>query len=327
MNNKLLTIIILCTLIITAIITSTISREKYRKLDFTKHAISTTTNAKIIDNNTDHNQALDVISYAKTKNIEIPEILINFDTHSDIFINTDVLKNENSTVGNWINYALAKNPQIKTIYWVMPIEEATHLPLRISFGIGGKKIEKDESFILFGNNTNPKLNELTFLFTPLYKKALKQEFYIDPETGKINEVNEDKEYIEDLFNKSISKLRKFEVITCTQETLPDLKDKNVFLSIDADYISNSGYDTYSDFKFYKATEEDVNATIYSIFETLNKKNIRPTIISLSTSPQYLPIDYENIVNAIFKYIIYISGKTDPIEEYQNHSTNSEKAGD
>ena len=71
MNNKLLTIIILCTLIITAIITSTISREKYRKLDFTKHAISTTTNAKIIDNNTDHNQALDVISYAKTKKIAL----------------------------------------------------------------------------------------------------------------------------------------------------------------------------------------------------------------------------------------------------------------
>lgn len=327
MNNKLLTIIILLTLIITAIFTSIISREKYKNLDFIKPALSTTTSAKIIDNNTDHNQALDVISYAKTNNIKIPEILINFDTHSDIFINADVLSYKKSTVGNWINFALAKNPEIKTIYWVMPMEEASNLPLRISFGKGGATVGKDESFILFGNTTNPKLNELTFLFTPLYKKALKQEFYIDPETGKINEVHKNKEYTEKLFNKSISKLRKIEVITCTEKTLPDLKNKDVFLSIDADYISNSGYDTYTNFKFYKATEDDVYATIHSIFETLNKKNIKPTIISLSTSPQYLPIGYHNLVNSIFEYIIYISEKTDPISEYQNNSINIEEAGE
>ena len=47
-------------------------------------------NVKLIDGNNNHNQALDVIYLAKRKGIKIPETIINFDTHSDIFLNMEI---------------------------------------------------------------------------------------------------------------------------------------------------------------------------------------------------------------------------------------------
>lgn len=327
MNNKLLTIILLFVLILGAIFSNVIRDKKQKSLDITTNVVEVTKNAKLIDLNTDHNQVLDVVSYAKRHKIKVPEILINFDTHSDIYMNKDVLEIKESSVASWINNLLVTNPQIKTIYWVMPMEEAQDLNLRITFGVGGAIPEKDDPFILFGNILDKNLHELTFVFTPLYKKAFKQEFYINPKTGYANEIPKDKEVLKQLFETDESQLRKFEIITCTEKTLPNLKGKDVLLSIDADYISNSGFDTYADFKFIKKDEHEVNAAFYSIFKTLKDKEIKPTIISLSLSPRYLPDKHHVFVDTIFKYIILTANKFDMIDEYKHRYIDTEEAGD
>lgn len=90
--------------------------------------------------------------------------------------------------------------------------------------------------------------------------------------------------------------------------------KKVFLSIDADYTSNSGFDTAEKFSFIKS-QKDIEKTFYSIFKTVNEKNMKPEIISLSLSPQYLPEFHHEYVATIFYYILRISRKEDVITTY------------
>ena len=128
------------------------------------------------------------------------------------------------------------------------------------------------------------------------------------------------EYIEnsllnDIFFDKSKTYKKVKIITCTKQTLPDFKNRKVFLSIDADYVSNSGFDTAEDFKIVK-TPEQVTKNFYSIFNTIDKKNIRPEVISLSLSPQYLPQEHHKHVQQIFNYIIKTAGMKDPISIYK-----------
>lgn len=318
--KKILTVITLILLIIGAAFSIQYETKKYLTLDFTPFIKEVSQNTKLIDTNLDHNQALDVIEYANKKGFKTPPILINFDTHSDIFVNTDRKKGQASDIGDWINELLAKQPEIEELYWVMPYEAANNLDLKFLFADNDLEVMEEHEEVLFGNSTNTKIKTTHFVFNPLTKKAYTQELLIDPDTYKINENSEDKELINRLFKKDISKLRKVKLITCTEKTLPDFKDKQVFLSIDADYISNSGHDTTMDFEIRK-DRAAINATFYSIFKTLKEKNVKPEIISLSISPQYLPEEHHAFVNTIFNYIVRTSGKTDEISTYKNKYLN------
>ena len=314
MKHRLITIIILIVLIITATICFNKSKKDYYSLNITSNVRQVTKSAELIDINTNHNQVLDVVEYMKANKIKIPATLINFDTHSDIVLNADLSKFKEVNVASWINNLLAKYPEINEVYWVIPNEVATDKELQGFFASNNLKyIEEPQTF--FGNSTDPKMSIFHFVFNPLTKKAYEQELLIDPTTIMINE-NANDELIKKLFGKDKSKLRKIKIITCTEKTLPDLKNKDFLLSIDADYISNSGYDTVSDFKFIK-TSAGVNATFYSIFETLKNKNAQPRVISLSLSPQYLPEIHHEFVTKIFGHILYVANKIDKIDKYKN----------
>lgn len=271
-----------------------------------------TENTKIIDANTDHNQALDVSEYAKKQGIEIPSILINFDTHSDIYLNYPVLEHGQAGVENWINELIAKNPKLNEIYWVMPFEEANNGSLQTLFAEDNvKSIKYGKPF--YGNCLDNKLDYFTFVFLPLYIRAYKQTFLIDPTTARMNEYIKNNPINNMLFD-SQKTYKKVKITTCTANTLPDFKNKQVFLSIDADYVSNSGFDTAEDFKIPKNSKQ-ITQNFYSIFNTIYKKNIRPEIISLSLSPQYLPKEHHKQVQQIFEHIIKTAGMTDPIQKY------------
>lgn len=79
---------------------------------------------QLIDINIDHSQALDVIETAREKSIEIPDTIINFDTHSDLFVYQKISPKYGAQIYNWINELVVKNPEINTVYWVMPKAEA-----------------------------------------------------------------------------------------------------------------------------------------------------------------------------------------------------------
>lgn len=102
-----------------------------------------TQDTKLIDANTDHNQALDVAEYAVKKGIKFPEIIINFDTHSDVYLNYPVMEQGAARVESWINELFVKNQNLKELYWVMPNEESNKPSLQTLFA------ENDFSKTLF----------------------------------------------------------------------------------------------------------------------------------------------------------------------------------
>ena len=316
MNKKIITLIALLIIVISAIASVSIERKNYLNLDITSGVKKIVKNTEFIDINTDHNQVIDVFEKLKNKKIKIPSILINFDTHSDIMINTKVFDYTESNVGNWINYIVTTYPEVNEIYWVMPTEVANNVSLQRLFAINDLEDLKTSPLVLFGNSMNPSISSTHFMFNPLTKKSFEQELLTDPTTGKINENTNNEELFNKLFDKDKSQLRKIKLITCTEKTLPDFKNKDIFLSIDADYTSNSGFDTSYDFTFINS-KAGINAKFYSIFDNLNKKNAKPRIITLSLSPQYLPEIHHEYVNDIFEYILELSNKNDEIKEYKN----------
>ena len=315
MKHKLITTIILIILIVSAVICTNINSIKNDNLDITSDVKQITKSTELIDINTDHNQVLDVAEYMRSNKIKIPSTLINFDTHSDIFINSKPLAFKESSVASWINNLLAKYPEVNEIYWVMPLEVATDIRLNFIFS------DNDLAYLetpqpLYGNSTNSEISSTHFVFNPLTQSTHTQELLVDETTGMINENTDDDKLIRNLFGKDTTELRKVKLITCTEKTLPDLKDKDILLSIDADYTSNSGFDTIENFRFIK-NSTGINATFYSIFKTLKNTNAQPRIITLSLSPQYLPEIHHKYVSEIFERILYIADKQDVIKKYKN----------
>ena len=323
-SKKFLIIIFSCFITITCIflISSICLNIKIDEKDFHQTIKNITKNTKLIYANTDDNQALDVADYAKSNNIKIPSILINFDTHSDIYLNHPVMIYGQAGVESWINELVAKNPQLKEVYWVMPIEEARNPILQTLFAENDLHLLKD-STPLYGNCVDKDFNLLHFLFSPIYLKAFSQELWIEPKTGLMNEYIKGNTYSNMLIEKEKT-YKSVKVITCTRNTLPNFKNKPVFLSIDADYTSNSGFDTIIDFKIKKSQNRIYN-TFYYIFKTIEEKQINPEIISLSLSPQYLPKKHHKYVLKIFENIIKTSGKQDLINKYTRKYTDEDPA--
>ena len=275
-----------------------ISSSIWYNLDSTKIKMISS-NLKVIDGNIDHNQALDVAEYAQKENIDIPKILINFDTHSDIYV-FDKMNFKDTDIYNWINEYVAMYPQADEIYWVMPIEEVLDPKMQKEF-ILGDTLNEDNS--LYGNSkqtpdkVNPNVHKTPFI----------QYFKINIKNGWMEEVINPNEPLQPDF-------KMVKLITCTEETLPNFKNKKLFLSIDADYISNSGFDTTLGFTNNKNPKE-IKKVISKLLSTLRKKNIRPEIISMSMSPDYVPKEDEYQLFSFIQKFIKHSGKSDTLKEY------------
>ncbi len=304
------TIITLTAILIISAIFFSLKKENTNIIDLIR---LTTQNTKLIDANTDHNQALDVAEYAVKSGISIPSILINFDTHSDTYVNYPVIKYGTAGVENWINEFLAKYPQVNELYWVMPDEEAKYIPLQIFFAEDNYDLIKIGTD-LYGNSLKKDIKLYKFVFTPLTQKKYTQNFVINTNTGTLNEYVKGLEINKNIFPKD-RPYKTIKVTTCTKNTLPDFKGKKVFLSIDADYISNSGFDTYEGFKIRK-TPKGIEQGFTDIFKTIKEKNITPEILSMTLSPQYLPKEHHTQVEHIFEFIIHTSGKQDEIKTYK-----------
>lgn len=311
--NKFTIILISITAII--LLLSTAVFIKYfpqKQLSQEEQIKNITKNTKLMDINTDHNQVLDVDEYAKKHNLQIPSILINFDTHSDIFLNRPVNKIKGAGVEDWINEFLIKNPNISEVYWVMPKEEILVPFLFLGFFENKDNALTTDGSPLFGNSIKNNI-EYKSIFTPIILIPYTQNFLLDPKTGKLNEYDKNNKLTKNLFNQQV-KYRPIKIITCTENSLPDFKDKKVFLSIDADYISNSGFDTIDDFTNNKNPDE-IKTALNSLVNTLHKKNIIPEIISMSLSPMYLPEEDQPQMTDFFKYVIKTAGKSDNIKTY------------
>ena len=166
-KRQIFTVILILGLVITGIFVNLKPKQDYL-LQAEPLIKKVTQNTKLIDLNTDHNQALDVSEFAKNHGIKAPEILVNFDTHSDIYLNYPVIAEGSAGVENWINELIAKNPELKEIYWVMPYEEAKDLNLQTLFAENDYHlIPRGKATPFYGNSMNPNIRWLHFAFTPV----------------------------------------------------------------------------------------------------------------------------------------------------------------
>lgn len=258
---------------------------------------------QLIDINIDHNQALDVIETAKENNIEIPDTIINFDTHSDLYVYKEISPKLGAEIYNWINELVIKNPEIQTVYWVMPKGEATDSMMQYDF----KQRDIDNIPIALEGNNRKDEDEVD---PNVHKKAYTQDLIINTQNGYLQELA-DKEDYEKLKQPNF---KKFKLITCTEETLPNFKNKKVILSVDMDYLSNSGFDTSGDWS-HNLEPEEVTQAYNKMITTIRNKNIQPQIISLTLSPQYIPKKNEKQIQNIMEEILYYSNGEDIIKEY------------
>lgn len=279
----------------------------YQELTSTKIK-NITSDLKLIDANLDHNQALDVIELAKEQDIEIPSTIINFDTHSDMYIFEEIDPKYGARVSNWLNIFFAKHPNANELYWVMPEAEATDSAMNEEFLLGDKPNYPGS---LYGNTfpTSPKIEK------DVNQQAYEQDFLLNTNNGWMKEITNTNAEIKQGF-------KKIKVVTCTEKTLPDFKYKKVILSIDSDYISNSGFDTLAGFTNNR-TNSEINKAISKMLSTIKRKKIRPQIITLTLSPEYVPPeDREQLFDFMQEFVKH-SGKKDILQQY-SHQFDSPK---
>ena len=196
----------------------------------------------------------------------------------------------------------------------MPDKEATTQELQVIFAQNDIN-ELFDGVEFYGNSLYFELPQDYFIKNTLNKISYSQDFIIDKRNGRLNEYIEKNKYSQQLTNQYTNFGKRIKITTCTIDTLPDFKGSKVFLSIDADYISNSGFDTYEGFKIRK-TPKGIEQGFTDIFKTIKEKNITPEILTMTLSPQYLPKEHHTQVEHIFEFIIHTSGKQDEIKTYK-----------
>lgn len=260
-------------------------------------------NLKLIDVNIDHSQTLDTIEVSKKQGIQIPDTIINFDTHSDMFVYKKINSKSGAQIWDWLNEFFAKNKNANTLYWVMPEEEAKDERMQWNF------TDYDEPGIMSAMDGNSKKKAID-VNPNVHQIPYVQYFWLDTKSGWMEEIisNKDEDQLKN------PRYKKIQIVTCTEKTLPNFKGKNVILSLDMDYISNSGFDTIEDWRNDRESKE-IEIALSKMLSTIRCKNIRPEIITLTLSPQYVPKnDHEQIEN-FAKFFLKYSGKKDGLNEY------------
>jgi hypothetical protein len=203
----------------------------------------------------DHNQILDYIEALEKDNLmdKRPKILINFDSHSDTYHNNSHIEKGEDNSGNWVNQLMSKGI-IDEYYWVQPILTEKNTVLVKTFWKENAALDK-----YFINS------------------ASKFDIYRNLENNHL------------IFNTSVKNTGNYSVIKFTKTKSSDLPDfssqnKQIILSIDADYFANANEEPLP---IELIDETELNSRISEFLETIKSKGILPTIVACSVSPLYL----------------------------------------
>lgn len=208
-----------------------------------------------------HNQMIDFLDkFYEPENF--PKKLINFDLHMDLKFNLKCYRNG---VENWVIHALKKY-NIEEYYWVLPTNYF-HNCKRIN-----NLINQDEDRQKNTDQNSPFLLKKTFEFQSCKNRV----WNVKDEERKEKFISQKTENPEDF--------KKITIYYCTKENLPDFNKDDVIVSVDADYFSNNGYDTYEDYKY---SPIDINKDFEEFVDLLLNKNIYPTYFGLCLSKNYV----------------------------------------
>ena len=244
-----------------------------------------------IEINTNHNEALEVFeNYIKKSEPRIP-LLVNFDTHSDVYINN---KNNIATIANWVNFCF-KNFGVTEFYWIIPnyiIENSEY-----------RKIYEQKTNLINGplhsfDNIDINLNTVT-----------KEQLLYDNNTNELISINKlsliNKKC--KMFNmpdieKQLTHLIPIDINILTISNLNILSGKEILLSIDADYFCNSGFDTVDRINNKDITEEELTENINLLLDKLSESEVKPCAVSLTYSPIYIQKKYYKNIEHFFNAV-------------------------
>ena len=244
-----------------------------------------------IEINTNHNEALNVFENYIKKSGEYIPALINFDTHSDVYIN---IKNGTATIANWVNFCF-NTYKVTEFYWIIPnyitqnaeykniYQQKTNLNSGAFRSFDNIDLDLDnitKEQLLFDNNTNELIS-----ITKLESINKKCKMFNMPD-----------------IEKQLTHLIPIDINILTLSNLNKLKGKEVLLSVDADYFCNSGFDTTNRINNKDITENELTDNINLFLEKLSENEIIPIAVSLTYSPIYIQKKYYKNIEQFFNAI-------------------------
>ena len=244
-----------------------------------------------IEINTNHNEALNVFeNYIKKSGKHVP-LLINFDTHSDVYINR---KNDIATIGNWVNFCF-NIYKVTEFYWIIP----NYIIANSEYSKTYKQKQNSQKGPLLGfDNIDLDLNKVTtqkLLFNPKTIELISK--------GKLNSINKKcKIFNMKNIEEQLTNLIPIDINILTISNLNILSGKEILLSIDADYFCNSGYDTTYRINNRYIKEEELTENINFFLDKLSESEINPCAVSLTYSPIYIQRKYYKNIEQFFSAV-------------------------
>lgn len=190
---------------------------------------------------------------------DTPTTLLNFDSHSDMWLGAVAEGDEN--IAQWVNGVLRENPNVDEIYWVIPKDFQQNDQWR-------------EAYFEQSGVSDPSTGDRVFVHT-----QPDSTLYFNKETAELSG-KKPEDYSEE-------KYRTVEFHKRTLDELPDLEGKRTALSIDLDFFDNRGFDTAYDASVDFKGEDGFRELV----GTLKDRNIRPDYTTISASPEYVRTEH------------------------------------
>lgn len=236
-----------------------------------------------IETNVNHNEAVEVLKrYTKQRKKQI-NILVNFDSHSDLYVND---KKKEAFIENWVNICI-RELGITEFYWIIPNYISDNNLYKKNLE---KKFEVVLNSPLFGfDNTVIDLSKINHQYLYLNKNS--GEIITQGRVDTIN--NNCKIFDMEYFTNQIPNTTRISVFILTEKNLQILKNKEIFLSVDSDYFCNSGFDTLNKMNNINITKQQLTENFNNFIDNLYINQIKSSVVSLTYSPIYFPIKYKN----------------------------------
>jgi len=240
--------------------------------------------------NRNHNEAVTAFrNYCSLTGSYIP-VLASFDTHSDVYLNS---KQISPNIANWVNFCFSKLGTVE-YYWIIPHYIMQNDIYKKIFHTDNKNIHK-ETFLHGAMRAFGTLDD-----------ALKEDFFLDKKNSelisvkKLSIINEkNKKFGIEPFTPENTELIPVSISIVPFDKIGCLKNRNIALSVDADYFCNTGHDTVEAVNNRNISSDELNKEFELFINLLYENSVKIDTASLTRSPAYFPSKFEREINAFF----------------------------
>lgn len=242
--------------------------------------------------NKNHDEAVRAFeNFCNINNRKIP-VMINYDTHSDVYLNS---KQISENIANWVNFCFSRLGVID-YYWIIP-------HYIICDSVFKKTFENNE-----------KLQQETFQSGAMrafgnLDDVVNEKFLLNKETSELITAKK-----LDIINEKNKKFGLTTINALDEGFIPVslhivpfnkisiLENKEIALSIDGDSFCNSGHDTIGAINNVNITSQELKKEFELFINELYVNKIKILTTSLTRSPAYFPPKFEKELNEFYEQI-------------------------